>query len=399
MPSETRSAGWGERPGQFARIAVLSAAVMVFVACLTLAFNKAAGQYETALRDAGANIRLAFVTNHEMQQLRHAFDLYALRSEAEDGDRMQSHLQRVLYALDRLTEQPSPPALALVRLDLIELAPALKGFVPGDPAQHAELAERLDQIAVPLHRTVTNVEAIGLNDMGRADQRRQLFMEEALYLFGMLGSGGIFIALLLGEGRRTRRLLEEATAAQGRIEHLAHHDPLTDLPNRWLFKDRLDQALRMAHRQNGMVAMHCVDLDYFKSVNDRFGHVTGDKMLVAVADRMRACLRDSDTLARLGGDEFAIVQAGITQDGADHLAERLLEALRLPLFVDGQEVMPTVSIGIGLYPIHGGTAEELHRAADAALYCAKAAGRDRYHLWQPGDGRAGLPHRYRALAG
>ena len=372
---------------------------MVFVACLAMAFNKAAEQHETALRDAGANIRLAFVANHEMQQLRHAVDLYALRGAAEDGDRLKSHLQRVLYALDRLTDQPAPAPLEQVRLDLIELAPALKAFTPGDPARYAELAMQLDQVAVPLHRTVTNIEAIGLNDTGRAEQRRRLFMEEAFYLFGMLGSGGIFIALLLGEGRRTRRLLEEATAAQSRIEHLAHHDPLTDLPNRWLFKDRLDQALRMAHRQQGMVAMHCVDLDYFKSVNDRFGHVTGDKMLVAVAQRMRACLRESDTLARLGGDEFAIVQTGINEDGADHLAERLIEALRQPLLADGREVMPTVSIGIGLYPIHGGTAEELHRAADAALYCAKAAGRDRYHLWEPGDGRAGFPHRYRALAG
>jgi diguanylate cyclase (GGDEF)-like protein len=148
-----------------------------------------------------------------------------------------------------------------------------------------------------------------------------------------------------------------------------------------------------------MVAMHCVDVDYFKTINDRYGHVTGDKVLVAVAERMQSCLRESDTLARLGGDEFAIVQTGLTPGGALHLAERLLAAFRMPLQADGQELNATVSIGIGLYPTHGTTAEALHRAADAALYRAKAAGRDRVHLWRPDDDQADMPVRYRALAG
>ena len=220
-----------------------------------------------------------------------------------------------------------------------------------------------------------------------------------LYLLGMLGSGGVFVAMLLRELRRTRRLLAAATDAQVRIEYLAHHDQLTDLPNRWLFKDRLDQALRLALRAKGMVAIHCVDIDRFKAVNDRYGHVTGDKVLVAVADRMQACLRQSDTLARLGGDEFAIVQAGLASSGAGQLAERLLAAFQAPLLADGHELEITVSIGIALYPAHATSAEALHRAADTALYRAKAAGRGRYHEWQPADDRPGLPVRYRAAAG
>jgi diguanylate cyclase (GGDEF)-like protein len=148
-----------------------------------------------------------------------------------------------------------------------------------------------------------------------------------------------------------------------------------------------------------MVAIHCVDIDRFKAVNDRYGHVTGDKVLVAVADRMQACLRQSDTLARLGGDEFAIVQVGLTGSGAAQLAERLLAAFQAPLLADGHELKVTVSIGIALYPAHATSAEALHRAADTALYCAKAAGRACYHEWQPADDRQDLPVRYRAAAG
>jgi diguanylate cyclase (GGDEF)-like protein len=114
---------------------------------------------------------------------------------------------------------------------------------------------------------------------------------------------------------------------------------------------------------------------------------------------MQACLRESDTLARLGGDEFAIVQTAPTDGGATHLAERLLAAFALPLTADGHDLKASVSIGIALYPEHATTAEALHRAADTALYCAKAAGRDRYHVWQPDDDRAGMAVRYRALAG
>jgi diguanylate cyclase (GGDEF)-like protein len=283
---------------------------------------------------------------------------------------------------------------------LERLGPELLAFEPGDPARRADLTTRLDDTAIALRNIVTEAEAISLSDADRAGQRRWLYLEdEALYLLGMLASGGVFIGMLLRESRNTRRLLAEATTAQVRIEHLAHHDPLTDLPNRWLFKDRLDQALRVAGRQGSPVAMHCVDIDFFKSVNDRYGHVTGDALLVAVARRMQECLREADTLARLGGDEFAIVQTGPSALGAKTLAERLLKAFRAPLIADGQKLKATLSIGIGLYPEHGATAEALHRAADTALYCAKTAGRDQYHVWQPGDDRAGFPVRFRALAG
>lgn len=194
----------------------------------------------------------------------------------------------------------------------------------------------------------------------------------------------MFIGLLLHETRHVRRLLADATTARNRIWHLAHHDPLTDLPNRWLFNDRLDQALRRAQRQGEVVALHYFDLDEFKAVNDSFGHLTGDRLLVAVAQRLRTCVRDSDTLARIGGDEFAIVQSGVSdRAGAVLLAERMLAALGTPLAIDGHTLHVSASIGIALYPDHGDVPEQLHYAADQALYRAKAAGPARFRIWDP----------------
>ena len=381
--------------------------MIVFAACLVLSLSRAAQQHDAALRDASANLRVAFLADDEMQQLRHNFNVYALGGDGVDRDTLRAGHERLLGALYRLTEEPvigaagEAAADAVPRMieELSQLEPELEAFRPGDRVRHADLAARLDDVGAPLHRMVTDGDAIALDEAQRLTQRSSLYVEDVLYLLGMLGSGGVFVAMLLRESRRTRRLLAEATDAQARIEHLAHHDQLTDLPNRWLFKDRLDQALRLAHRTHGMVAIHCVDIDRFKAVNDRYGHVTGDQVLVAVAERMQGCVRQSDTLARLGGDEFAIVQTGLTDSGAGQLAERLLAAFGEPLLADGHELKITVSIGIALYPAHATTADALHRAADTALYRAKAAGRDRYHEWQPDDDRPGLPVRYRAAAG
>jgi diguanylate cyclase (GGDEF)-like protein len=389
-----RTSSWILAPrGQLGRYLLLSGAVIVFAVCLMLSFNRAAQQYEAVLREAGANLRVAFLADHEMQGLRHDVDLYALGGEGINQDSLRARHQRLLDALYRLTEEPVPVPDMIEELDRLE--PELLALQPGDQVQHAEVAKRLEEIGAPLRGIVIDANAIGIDEAQQV-QRRWFYIEEVFYLLGMLGSGGVFVAMLLRESRQTRRLLAEATAAQLRIEHLAHHDQLTDLPNRWLFMDRLDQALRIAHRARGLVAMHCIDVDHFKAVNDRYGHVTGDRVLVAVAQRMQACLRQSDSLARLGGDEFAIVQSGLSADGATQLAERLMRAFEAPLLADGHELRITISIGIVLYPAHATTAEALHRAADAALYGAKAGGRNRYRVWQPADDRPGQPTHYRA---
>ena len=144
----------------------------------------------------------------------------------------------------------------------------------------------------------------------RSARKHGLYLEQLGYLLGILISGSVLIGLLLRETRHVRRLLADATTARNRIWHLAHHDPLTDLPNRWLYNDRLDQALRRGQRQGEMVALHYFDLDDFKAVNDSWPPRRGPASGGGGAAAARTCVRDSDTLARLGGDEFAIVQSG-----------------------------------------------------------------------------------------
>jgi diguanylate cyclase (GGDEF)-like protein/PAS domain S-box-containing protein len=160
-----------------------------------------------------------------------------------------------------------------------------------------------------------------------------------------------------------------------RLQHSATHDPLTNLPNRALFADRLGQALRDAKRRGEGVAVVMLDLDAFKRINTRFGHLVGDAVLRAVAQRCLRCVREMDTVARIGGDEFALVLPAV---GSRQACARLLEKLRAAngraLRSGGRTVPVSVSMGVSLYPQHGRTAATLRRRADRALYKAKAAG-------------------------
>jgi diguanylate cyclase (GGDEF)-like protein len=136
------------------------------------------------------------------------------------------------------------------------------------------------------------------------------------------------------------------------------------------------------------VALHCLDLDHFKAVNDRYGHVVGDRVLIAVAERIAACLRQSDTLARLGGDEFAIIQGDLREPGAaPQMAERVLAAFGDAITLDARRISTALSIGTSLYPSHATTPAALQSFADSALYRAKSNGRSCYCLWTP-DGLA-----------
>ncbi len=175
----------------------------------------------------------------------------------------------------------------------------------------------------------------------------------------------------------------EQREAETRIAHLAHHDALTGLPNRLLFRERLDRALAVARRGAGF-ALLLVDLDYFKEVNDTLGHPVGDALLQAVAGRMQAELRETDTLARLGGDEFAVIAVNVAQpQGATIVARRLVEVLAAPFDLDGQQVVIGGSIGITLAPADGLDADGLLKGADMALYCAKAEGRGGWCFFEP----------------
>jgi len=178
------------------------------------------------------------------------------------------------------------------------------------------------------------------------------------------------------------RDITERTYAEEQIKHLAYHDALTNLPNRLLFKDRLSVALSHAHREGTSLAVLFLDLDRFKVVNDSLGHNIGDQLLQAVASRIAACVRDSDTLARLGGDEFTVLLPRLhhSQDVAP-IAGKIIDAVRYPFQIEGRELYITTSIGISVYPEDGSDAETLIKNADTAMYQAKELGRDNYQLF------------------
>lgn len=176
-------------------------------------------------------------------------------------------------------------------------------------------------------------------------------------------------------------LLEEEHAAvveaSARIEHLAYHDPLTGLPNRKLFLDRLQHALATASRRRETVGVVYLDLDRFKVVNDSLGHARGDELLRGVAQRLAAAMREGDTVARLGGDEFTVLLQVRSGESALALAGHALQALRPPFDVEGREVFVTGSAGVAVHDHPDQNADVLLRHADVALYRAKEEGRDR----------------------
>ncbi len=166
------------------------------------------------------------------------------------------------------------------------------------------------------------------------------------------------------------------------LSHLAHHDPLTDLPNRLLFTDRIEQALASAQLHKRGSALLMIDLDHFKMINDSLGHNIGDQLLKAVAARFKGLFVPGITLARLGGDEFAVLAENCPQlVQAAALAQRIIDGLKEPFEIDGHQLFVNASIGISLFPSDALSAEQLLRNADSALFKAKSAGRDGYALY------------------
>ena len=190
---------------------------------------------------------------------------------------------------------------------------------------------------------------------------------------------GIFVHVAdVGPLKQLERELKEA---KEKAEQLATHDFLTGLPNRALLKGSIDHALALTRRAADTMAVMSIDIDFFKSVNDRYGHGEGDRLLIEIASRLRSALRESDILLRLAGDEFVVVATSLASgDAAVALATRILESVRRPIVIDATPVKPSVSIGIALFPMQGTSAEALIAASDAALYAAKSAGRDRWAL-------------------
>ncbi len=235
----------------------------------------------------------------------------------------------------------------------------------------AREAERLAaEASVALDRTLdTQVTRINRRTLDQLRTGESLRRYVEWSLAGAIALLGALFALYRGAKLRERDALR-------RIQHLAHFDTLTGLPNRSLLNDRIEQETSRARRSERGFALILFDLDGFKGVNDTWGHAAGDRVLAAAAERARECMRASDTVGRIGGDEFLAILPETGLEGALHVAEKLREALARPYPVGKLPEPLGASIGVAAYPVHGTDAELLQRAADSALYQAKREGKN-----------------------
>jgi diguanylate cyclase (GGDEF)-like protein len=186
------------------------------------------------------------------------------------------------------------------------------------------------------------------------------------------------------EGAILRRIEEQLLEKQQRLDHLAHHDPLTGLPNRLYLAARLPDAIAAAQGRSQSLAVLFLDLDRFKHINDTRGHETGDKLLQEVATRIRTVVRANDLVVRMGGDEFVVVLEHVRgYEQVNETAARINTALSEPFLIDGRPIVTTTSIGVSLYPRDGADAGSLLRLSDTAMYQAKERGRNNFQVFSP----------------
>ncbi len=283
-----------------------------------------------------------------------------------------------------LIQSLNPAAERLIQYQFAELAGRETPVLLLDPeelqAYAAELSRRLGRPLEPGFASLTARARLGQTDERewtwlRKDGERIPVQASTTALVGADGEleGFLIIAFDITERRN----------AQSYVEHLAHHDPLTNLPNRALLLDRLDQAVVQARRKREKVAVLLVDLDHFKRINDTLGHHVGDDLLLGVADRLSRAVRQIDTVSRLGGDEFVLILPGVSDRAAvRRIVGPLLDTLSAPFRVQGHEMTVTPSIGIALFPEHGEDARLLLKHADTAMYQAKEAGRRTYRFFE-----------------
>lgn len=209
----------------------------------------------------------------------------------------------------------------------------------------------------------------------------------ALQLIQETGPAAGAVALIAGAlvwllVRRVRRTSSQLEFSEQRVKYLAFHDAMTRIPNRALFEDRLDRALANARHSGAPLALHLVDLDGFKQVNDTLGHQAGDELIRQTAGRLSGLVEDVDTVARLGGDEFAVIQVELrSAEAALALSARIVAAMARPFDIAGQEVLISASVGLAVEDAGASTPDDIFRHADLALYEAKTSGRGRYQLF------------------
>jgi diguanylate cyclase (GGDEF)-like protein/PAS domain S-box-containing protein len=285
--------------------------------------------------------------------------------------------------LDGIVSEMNPAAERMLWYDKDEVVGSKSVFVfhnPEEVAQRAaELSQEFGSQVNPGMEVFKMIAGLGLTadtewtyvrkDGSRLDVQLIVspLTDEAGKMFGILS-----VAYDITERKR----VEE------HISHVEHHDALTGLPTRMLLRDRLHVALGQSRYNQSSVALLMVDLDNFKHINDTIGHHAGDAVLVSIANRLRASLRRSDTVARMGGDEFVVMLQDIyTVDQAERITQKLLDAIRQPITINSETHSITASVGVCVYPERAEDEDTLLRNADAAMYCAKADGRNSYQVF------------------
>ncbi len=288
--------------------------------------------------------------------------------------------------IDRQTTQDSVDSIR----ELVDAAS--EGIVIAQDGVIVNVNRRVCELSGRSARDLVGLRIVGdlLDDHARRPPKDGLITAET----SLKAAGGLHIpveivcqpfrAKLRGNEVYAIRDLTERLQNERQIAHMARHDALTDLPNRSVLWERLEQSIERVGCGEAL-AVICLDLDRFKEVNDTLGHAVGDAVLKIVAERLRGCVRSTDTIARLGGDEFAVLQNGAAQPvGATSLATRIIEVLSEPYLVCGHQVMVGASVGIALSPNDSVGAGQLLQSADMALYCAKQEGRSTYRFFEQG---------------
>ena len=379
------------RRARLAGTTLLLVAFLVFAASLTLIESRLQRLSQGLAEGATESSWSVYQGRVELSRLLRALDVAVAVGEDRRGDlptRFDLFWSRVTTFQAGEDSRPFrdlPGAPDLLQRLEDTLKRHADGIAAADPAAWRALLDELDAEAPKLQELTLQLLHKSAEDHSAVQRDlRELRPIGWLSLAGLLASAAILVFLLWREIRHTKRLLARTEESRDRIQHLAHHDALTGLPNRRLFEDRLIQALAVAARARRRLALLYLDLDGFKEINDTLGHRAGDELLRVVAERLATSVRGGDTIARLGGDEFAVIQIELrTATDAAILAERLMAAAAKPIRVGQQDLVIGTSVGIALYPDDGGTADELRANADVALYSAKSGGRARMAYYRP----------------
>ncbi|QEM67640.1 EAL domain-containing protein [Geobacter sp. FeAm09] len=346
---------------------------------------------------------------YDLEEMQHKVDNALLRSRLERINTLMTTRLELSERMHRFLVESSPDLIYTLDTDGCFIfvngrAESLLGYSRGelvgrhytaivreedwDTARYAFTERRRDS------RATTNVEVrLKCSDSRSFEPRFIVAVVSAMGVYEENGDGGGPLRFIGTYG--VARDISERKKAEETISFQAMHDHLTHLPNRRLFKDRLELSMNQSKRNGRLVGVMFIDLDRFKLVNDTHGHAEGDELLVNVAHRLRNCVRAGDTLARQGGDEFTVLLPDLYRsEDACIIAEKVLDALKAPFQVKGQEFRATASIGIAVYPHDGDSADALLKNADIAMYKVKATGKNNYLLFTP-EMNAGYHERIR----